>query len=314
MQKKWKPKIKLWEGTTVHASLDTLLMQDVALKLREMGFPTEHKGWWSLEDLHNGKVAFVTHTRRLASMNPYTVSQRDAEKFMIQMFRGALPRNIAMAVAAHGHSSRGCIDDDPFRVVNCPCWTSFLEYPKALGNFPHYQPDIGAVFIIVTKEGRIRTQKWLYKPFVYNHNESKIYEENDIDTKKYVEEGNGSVNIETYFKTMCADAKFVVAVVADFHVGEVGAIAPERYTFNGETWDVRQTKANARLFHYWKNFCRVCKLLKPHEIWVVGDVTAGTQIFEKNRRTLTQNLEEQKSMFVELFKELLTDEKEPSPE
>lgn len=303
--KEWKPKIKLWEGTVVHSSMDTYLMQDIALRLKELGFDAEHKAWWSLEDLHNGKVAFVTHTRRLASMNPYTISQRDAEKFMIQMFRGALPKNIEMMVAAHGHSSRGSLDDDPFRVLNCPCWTTFLEYPKALANFPHYQPDIGGYFIIVTKEGRIRTQKWLYKPFVYNHNESKIYEETDIETKRYVEEGNGSINIENYFKIMCADAKFVVAVVADFHVGEVGAIAPEKYIYNHQESDVKQTKANERLLQYWKNFCKVCKALKPNEIWVVGDACAGASVFEKNRRILTANLEEQKAMFVELFKEFI---------
>jgi hypothetical protein len=302
---KWKPKIKLWDGTTVHASLDTLLMQDVTLKLQRLGFDAEHKAWWSFEDLHNGKVAYVTHTRRLAGINPYSVSQRDAEKFMIDMYSGKLPSNIAMQVAAHGHTTRGSIDDDPFRILNAPCWTTFLEYPKALANFAHFQPDIGGYFIIVTKEGRIRTQKWIYKPFIYDHNTNQIFEDNEVESKKYVVEGNGKVDIEEYFIKMCQDAKFLVAVVADFHVGEVGAISPERYTYNGQTWEVHQTLANKRLMQYWKNFARVCKLLKPHEIWVVGDVCAGTQIFEKVRRTLTQNLEEQKAMFVELFKELL---------
>ena len=99
--KKYIPKIKLWEGTVVHASLDTLVMQDIKYKLRDMGFPSvEHKGFWSIEDLHNGKAAFVTHTRRLGAINPYSISQRDAEKFMIQMYRGSLPRNLAMMVAS----------------------------------------------------------------------------------------------------------------------------------------------------------------------------------------------------------------------
>lgn len=300
-----KPKFKLWDGTTVHASLDTLLMQDIALRLREMGFEAEHKAWWSFEDLHNGKVAYVTHTRRLGAINPYSVSQKDAEKFMIDMYSGKLPNNIAMSVAAHGHTTRGSIDDDPFRIVNAPCWTSFLEYPKADANFAHYQPDIGAYFIIVTKEGRIRTQKWLYKPFVYEHNSNQLYEATDISSKKYVEEGNGRVDIETYFRKMCEDAQFIVAVIADFHVGEVAAIAPPQYTYNGQVWETKMTKANVRLYQYWKNFCKVLKLIQPHEIWIVGDACAGTQIFEKTRRTLTQNLEEQKAMFVELFKEMM---------
>lgn len=303
--KKWNPKIKLWDGTTVHASLDTLLMQDVTLRLKQLGFDAEHKAWWSFEDLHNGKVAFVTHTRRLAGINPFSVSQRDAEKFMIDMYSGKLPNNIAMQVAAHGHTTRGSIDDDPFRIVNAACWTTFLEYPKALANFAHFQPDIGGYFIIVTKEGRIRTQKWLYKPFVYDHNNNTIYEANDIESKKYVEEGNGHVEIEDYFVKICHDAKFVVAVVADFHVGEVGAIAPERYSYNGQIWEVHQTLANKKLLQYWKNFTKVCKIIQPHEIWVIGDVCAGTQIFEKVRRTISQNLEEQKAMFVALMAELL---------
>jgi hypothetical protein len=224
---------------------------------------------------------------------------------MIQMYKGVLPRNIAMMVAAHGHTTRGSLDDDPFRIVNCPCWTSFIEYPKALANFPHYQPDIGAYFIIVTKEGRIRTQKWIYKPFVYNHNENKIYENEDIDAKKYVEEGDGSVDIESYFAKMCDDAQFIVAVVADFHVGEVEAIAPEEYTYNGQVWQVHGTKASERLLHYWRNFIRLCKVIQPDEIWVVGDAVAGTQIFEKSRRAITNNLEEQKAQFVALFAEFL---------
>jgi hypothetical protein len=301
------PKIKLWDGTTVHASIDTLLMQDITLKLKELGFDAEHKAWWSLEDLHNGKVAFVTHTRRLATVNPYSVSQRDSEKFMIQMFKGALPKNISMMVAAHGHTMRGTIDDEPFRIINSPCFTSFLEYPKALANFMHFQPDIGAVFIIITKEGRTRIQPWIYHPFVYNHNESKIYESNN-DTHKFVEmkdKQKEKVEIEPYLKAMCKDARFIVCVIADLHCGEVGAIAPEKYVYNGMEYNVTQTLANARLFEYWKNLVATCKELKPHEIWVVGDVTAGTQIFEKNRRTLTQNLEEQKAMVVELFKEFL---------
>ena len=303
--KVWKPKIKLWDGTSVHASLDTLLMQDVTLKLNKLGFDAEHKAWWSFEDLHNGKVAFVTHTRRLGTMNPYTISQRDAEKWQIDMYSGKLPRNVAMQVAAHGHSARGSIDDDPFLVLNAPCWCTFLEYPKANANFAHYQTDIGATFIIVTKEGRIRTQKWLYKPFVYDHNEQKIFDAAEIDSKKYIELCNGNIDIETYFKVMCADAIFLVAVVADFHVGEVAAIAPPKYVYNGQTFEVHQTPANERIFNYWKNFAKVCKLLKPNEIWVVGDACCGTQIFEKTRRSITQNLEEQKAMFVELFKELL---------
>ena len=302
MSEKWKPKIKIWDGTNVHASMDTIIAGQVANDLNLLGFNAEHKGQWSFEDLHNGKVAFVTHPRRLASINPYTVSQRDAEKFMIQMCKGALPNNISMSVAAHGHTSRGSIDDDPFRILNLPCWTTFIEYQKALQNFAHFQPDIGAYFIIITKDGRTHTQKWLYKPFVYNHFEGKIYEAGD-PTERYAEDKK--VAIETYFLKMVKDARFVVACIADTHVGEVASIAPSKYSYAGRTYEVAQTEANKRLYAYWKNFVDVCKLLKPTEIWVVGDMVAGTQVFEKNRRTLTLNLEEQKSMFVELMKELL---------
>lgn len=294
------PKVKLWEGTTVHASLDTLVMQDIALRLRELGFEAEHKGWWSFEDLHNGKVAYVTHTRRLATINPYTVSQRDSEKFMIQMFKGNFPKNIAMMVGAHGHTMRGTIDDEPFRVINSPCWTAFLEYPKALANFMHFQPDIGAVFIIITKEGRTRIQPWLYHPFVYNHNEKKIYSSKAGNGKFVVMEKKP--HIEPYLKAICKDAQFIVAVTADFHTGENASIAPASYEYNGMQYNVPQTEANKQLLEYWKNFVATCKAIKPDEVWVVGDVCAGTQVFEKNRRTITQNLEEQKAMFVELFK------------
>ena len=203
-------------------------------------------------------------------------------------------------VAAHGHSMRGSIDDEPFRIINVPCLTGFLEYPKALANFMHFQPDIGAIFIIITKEGRTRIQPWLYKPFVYNHNESKIYSSDSGNGKFVVLDEKP--HIEPYLKAVCKDARFIVAITADYHVGEVGAIAPRGYYYNGLYFDVHQTEANKQLFEYWKNFVATCKELKPDELWVVGDACAGTQVFEKIRRTLTQNLEEQKAMFVELFK------------
>jgi len=304
----WKPKIKIWDGTNVHGSYDTLVGAQLTDMLKLMGFNAEHKGQWSFEDLHNGKIAFVTHPRRLASINPYTVSQRDAEKFILQMFKGALPKNICMTVCAHGHTTRGSIDDDPFRVINLPAWTTFIEYQKALANFPHFQPDIGAYFIIITKDGRVHTQKWLYKPFVYNHLEGKIYEEEtgtpeeEAKKKKFVPEDK--VVVENYLLEMLRDAKFVVVAIADFHIGEVYSVAPPKYTLGGREYDLSSdlTEANKKIYRYWQNFVEVCKLIKPHEIWIVGDALGGATIFEKNRIVLKSTLEEQKAMFAELFK------------
>jgi hypothetical protein len=61
-----------------------------------------------------------------------------------------------------------------------------------------------------------------------------------------------------------------------------------------------------RLYEYWRDFVQVCKKIKPNELWVVGDACDGTNVFaDKTRRMLTANLDEQKAMFVELFKEFL---------
>lgn len=302
--KNYLPIVKLWDGTTVHSSLDTATMAHVAELLRELGFTAFHKFWWSFEDLQNGKLAYVTHTRRLATINPYTVSQRDAEKFMIQMYRGALPDNVAMAVAAHGHTTRGSIDDDPFYMVNAPCWTSFIEYPQATANFAHWQPDIGATFIIVTKEGRIRTQKWLYKPFVYDYISETIYEGQHskcIDISK-------EIKIEPYFLEMCKEAKLIIAVTADFHIGEKASVCPEKLKDpNGMERLIPQSLANKRILEYWKHFVDTCKIIQPDELWVVGDAVAGTNLFEKTRRLTLGNIDDQKYAFVELFKGFLED-------
>jgi hypothetical protein len=301
----WLPKIKLWDGTPSHASTDTLLMKEVSLSLRELGFKTEHKAMWSFEDLHNGKIAYVTHTRRVGGQRPYGISQADAEKYVIDMYTGKMPINLAMQVAAHGHTVRGTIDDEPFRIVNSPCFATFMEYPKAQASFPHWQTDIGAYFIVITKEGRIRLQSWIYPPFIYNHNEAKVYS-GEYSNAKYVAMTTKTPVLESYFKALCEDAKFIIAVTADYHVGHVGALAPAQYELNGQTWNVSQTPANKRMFSYWQNFVAVCKIIKPNELWVVGDACNGVQrSYDQVSRALTQNLDEQKAMFVELFKEFL---------
>lgn len=306
MSKKYLPIIKLWDGTSVHQSLDTSLMSDVASKLSEMGFNAIHKGVWSYEELPNGKKVFVTHTRRLGGLNPYGISQRDAEKWMINMAKGTAPENVIMKVAAHGHTVRGTIDDEPFKVVNSPCWVTFQEYDKAMGNFEHFQTDIGAYFIFVTNEGRIRLQPWIYKPFVYNHHEGKNYEGHN-DCKKFVEydESNKAI-LEPYLKALVKNSKFIIAVTADYHCGHVSAIAPPQYTYGEYTRKIDQTPANLRIWNYWKNFVAVCKEMKVNELWVVGDACDGTNVFaDKSRRMLTTNLDEQKAMFLECLKEFL---------
>jgi hypothetical protein len=186
-------------------------MADVAKKLSEMGFNAIHKGTWSYEELPNGKKVFVYSYQTFRWLNPYGISQRDAEKWMINMAKGTAPENIIMKVAAHGHTVRGTIDDEPFKVVNSPCWVTFQEYDKAMGNFEHFQTDIGAFFIFVTNEGRIRLQPWLYKPFVYNHHEGKNYEGHN-DCKKFVEFSSEKETIlEPYLKALVKNSKFIIA-------------------------------------------------------------------------------------------------------
>lgn len=300
----WKPLIKLWDGTPVHGSLDYQTMSAIAVQLREIGFKTEHKAWWSFEDLHNGKVAFVTHTRRLASVYPYTISMRDMQTLKNKMFDGVLPNNIVLRVAAHGHSTAGTLTDETVKMLNLPCWTTFIEYPKALGNFAQFQPDIGAYFIIITETGHVKLQSWLYPTFVFDYNTDTIYSGQKNEVRKYAPIEN--VVLDKSFVELLNNAKFIVACIADLHIGEVQSIAPPSYTYNGITRQVAQTLANKKLYEYWQSFVKACKLVKPHEIWVVGDVFAGTNVFEKTRRVVTSQLNEQSAMFVELMKEFLS--------
>jgi hypothetical protein len=301
----WIPKIKIWEGTTAHGSVDTREGQNIANSLRLL-FGAENvmaRGEWSFEDLHNGKLAFVTHTRNLAPVFPFTTGQRTAESFVKTMFYHGLPENVRDIVDAHGHSTRGSLVDEPISVIHCACWTSFLEYGRANANFSRFQPDVGAWFLIVTKAGRVVWQKWLYKPFVYHKIEQKIYESNVLADGWAP---SNRLEIERYFKIMLKDARFVAAVVADFHVGEEGAIAPPQY--HDDEGRVRQvqkyTAANKRLFGYWQNFVALLKEVKPDEIWIAGDPLAGTQVFSRKTATVTQILDEQRQMFVELFRPL----------
>ena len=303
LREKWKPKIKLWDGTTVHGSLDFATMSDIASKLKLLGFDAEHKGWWSFEDLHNGKIAFVTHTRRLASVYPFTISMRDSQQFKLDMHDGKLPKNIVLRVAAHGHSTAGTLTEETVKIVNLPCWTSFIEYPKALGSFPQFQPDIGAYFIIVTKTGHVNLQSWLYPSFVYDYNADTLYKGGENGQRIFAP--TDKIKLDKSFEAMLDDAVFIVACIADLHTGEVQSIAPPQYEYNGRVREVPQTKANAQLFEYWKAFVQACKKIKPNEIWVVGDAYAGTNVFEKSRRVITSNLMEQAAMFLELMKEFL---------
>lgn len=137
-KKLWIPKIKIWEGTVAHGSVDTREGQNIANSLRLL-FGIENvmaRGEWSFEDLHNDKLAFVTHTRNLASVFPFTTGQRTAEGFVKTMFYHGLPENVRDIVDAHGHSTGGSMVDEPINVIHCACWTTFLEYGKANANFP----------------------------------------------------------------------------------------------------------------------------------------------------------------------------------
>ena len=301
----WVPTIKIWEGTTAHGSVDMQEGRVIADALKLL-FGEQNvlcRGEWSFEDLKNGKLAFVTHPRNLGSVYQYTTGQRTAEGFIKTMFYHGLPESVRLVVDAHGHTTKGSLQDEPLNVIHAACWTTFLEYPRANANFSRYQPDIGAWFIIITRAGRIVLQRWLYKPFIYHKVTGKIYESN-VQADGWA--SSNRLEIERYFKILIEDALFVVVVIADTHMGEKGAIAPLSYhDENDKVIRVpNYTAANRRLYRYWLNFVSLLLEIKPDEIWFVGDPLAGTQVFSKKTATITQNLDEQRRMFVELFRPL----------
>jgi len=294
--------VKLWDGTTAHASVDCKIMSDITSLLKNEGITAIHKFWYSFEDLKNGTIAYVTHTRRSNPINPYSSSWRDSERFKLRMYDGSLPNNISVCVYAHLHTSRGSIEDGKLKIVYLPAWSIFQPYPSACANFPHWQPDIGAYFLFVTEGGRIKLLKWLYKPFVYVEIDDKIYEGDG--SSEYVDCEKPLV-LDAYLKDLIETSIFKVCMIADLHVGSKYAITPEKYKdINGNEWIVPTNKANRRLMDYWHHFAKVFKTFKFDELWIIGDAIAGLNVFDKQICNQINTLDEQKYAFIEVIKEL----------
>jgi len=293
------PKIKVWAGTTAHMSLDTRLHKRLVDLLKLEGFDAEYRGDYSFEDLTNEKMAIVTHHARSAYKYRFTPSQTDAEEIMIDQQTGKISAKVKMFVTAHNHTTEGTLEIGTIKILRCPCFTTFIPYGGSLKLLPHYQTDIGAWFIIVTKEGRIRTQEWLYPSFMYHEEDHRILMAEKSE-KSYADPEN--YDLEEHLKTLLTNAQKVIMVVADLHVGEPYAVLPPTYVYNGMTNNLITTKANDLLFIYWKHLIYMAKnAFKIDEVWVVGDAFSGGNIFEKTRPS-AGILEYQPYMVVELFK------------
>lgn len=313
MPKKKKRKIlfRIWSGTPVHASIDTRLHMRLVEDLK--GEPNADASWeedFSIITLYNKngkkKLAMVTHHGRTGYRYPYTPAQTDIEALIMAMHSGRLPKGIKMFVTAHRHKTKGTMEHEGIDIVRCPCFVSFIPYKGSLTMLPHFQPDIGAWIVIISKTGRIKLQEWLYPPFLFHYPKNEIIESKDSE-KSYV---NPKIKtIEEPLISLLKNAERVILILADTHVGELQAVCPPSFVdVNGFERPINRTKANIKLYEYWQHLCYMTKCwFKPNEIWVVGDCFAGQMPakFEKFRRITIGNIDDQKCAALTLLKELL---------
>lgn len=282
-------------------SIDTRMHRRLVELLQLEGFDARYRGDYSIENLTEDKKAFITHHARGAYRYRYTPSQTDVEALVHNMWTGKLPAGIRVYITAHRHTTEGSMEHLGIKIIRCPCFTTFIPYSSSLKMFPHYQPDIGAFFIIVTKEGRIITQEWLYPTFLYHDVDDKIYMAEKRTGKEYATIDN--MTLETKILAQIKQAQKVVMVIADLHVGEKESVSPPTFTINDVEKPVLTTKANDKLYEYWRHLAYMSRLkFKVDEVWVIGDVFGGGLVFEKFRTALTKSLEEQVYIAVELFR------------
>jgi hypothetical protein len=175
--------VKIWSGTAYHESVDFRLHELLAKQLKGDGYSAQFRGSWSIEKIGKRKRAFVTHEASSSVVYPATVMARDANFFKVAAFDGKLPE-VHLVVRAHKHTKM-YQDLGRIKVVQLPAWCIFVPYGKALRMFPAYQSDIGAVFVFLDEDDRIRVQEWVYPPFSMTET-GEIVEAN-YDAKSYVE-------------------------------------------------------------------------------------------------------------------------------
>jgi len=309
-RKNRKPLVRIWTGTPVHASIDTRLHMKLVELLKASNIDAHYEGDYSILDVFEkqGKIkkAIVTHHARGGYRYPYTPAQTDAEAIIIDMHSGKLPEGIKMYVTAHKHTTDGTVVHRGMRVIRSPAFVTFIPYKGSLTMLPHYIPDIGAWIIIITKDGRIVMQEWLYKPFLFEEEIDKITQ-SDYNGKGYVNLKDKA--IYEPLKSLLKEAQKVILITADLHVGELQAVAPKSFVdVNGIVRTIKTNKANNLLYEYWQHLCYMTKtFFKPDEVWLVGDLFAGQMPakFEKFRKITIGNLDDQCYACRELLRELL---------
>lgn len=310
MIKMKRTKIRIWAGTPVHASIDTRLHMRLVELLRPLGIDAKWEGDFSLIDIYKKgkkiKKALVSHHGRTGYRYPYTPAQTDAEALIIDMHAGSLPEGIKMYVTAHRHTTAGTIKHKGIHVIRCPAFVGFIPYKGSLMMMPHFIPDMGAWIVIITKDGRVRLQEWLYKPFLYDEATNEIIMNNNPN-KSYVNEKVKT--IEEPLVSLLKEAGKVILILADTHVGELNAVCPKSFVdVNGIVRTIKTTPANDKMHEYWQHLAHMTKThFKPNEIWIVGDAFAGQMPakFEKYRKITIGNIDDQCYAALELIRQLL---------
>jgi len=309
MSEKRKTLVRIWSGTPVHQSIDTrqhmALVEKIQAKLEEKA-DAIYEGDFSVIEVFKDKKALVTHQARGGYRYPFTPAQTDIEAIIMDMHDGKLPSGIKLYVTAHKHTVAGSMEYHGIKILRCPAFVGFIPYAGSLTMLPHYLSDIGAWIIIITKDGRIKLQEWLYPSCLYNEDKDELIM-GDKSEKSYVD--TKQKTIEEPLISLLKEASKVILVLADLHIGELSAVCSESFEDgNGIIRKNKLTKANEKLLYYWKHLCYMTKTyFKPDEIWLVGDVFSGqmTVRFEKTRRMTISNIDDQTYTALELIKQLI---------
>jgi len=167
-----EPIMKIWSGSRYHASIDIKLHKLLCGILKEFGFQAIFRGMWSIEQLGKTKKAFVTHHASTAVVYPHTPMLRDSRWFKVQYANGKLPK-IHLIIRAHKHTL-DFVDDRSIKILQLPGWQILTPWSPIVKRFPMWQPDLGAVFLMLDPEDRLTYQEWLYPPFLMDENGTLI--------------------------------------------------------------------------------------------------------------------------------------------
>lgn len=152
----------LFEGSGYHGSLDYKIADAVVDKIRPFSKsaavvdPVQYFKIKGTELVvygqHGAGGSLMYHSGKL---------ERDIKAHMLREATGQLPR-AKLFINAHFHFY-DCVQIMGRVSVQCPCWKVFDANPITLKNPARFQPDIGAVILLIDEQEKIAVLPYIYK-------------------------------------------------------------------------------------------------------------------------------------------------------